>query len=212
VEILGWIARHGVVTAELVGRRFFWRVDKHTYGKWATYHRLAALERMRLILRSRSYGYPVPVLRVTREGARIAGVGLRPAPLVHSEVRHTVALVWLTEYLLRENSRSELVTERELRAERYRRRHSGEREHEEGRAPDALLRLPHGDAGEETVAIELDMTRKDRRAMEHMVRQYDHEKVDRVWWFVRSARVASVQRLVKELHADDRIEVKRWLE
>jgi hypothetical protein len=120
IQILRWIARHGVVTAELVGRRFFWRAGRHTYGMWAAYHRLAALERMRLIIRTKSYGYPQPVLRVTRAGARIADVGIRPAPLVASELHHSIALVWLTEYLLAENRGAELITERELRAQRYR--------------------------------------------------------------------------------------------
>jgi hypothetical protein len=215
VAILRWIARHGVVTAELVGRQFFWRTERQDYAKWATYHRLAALERMRLVIRTKSYGYPAPVMRVTREGARIADVGLRPAPLVHSELRHTLALVWLTEYLLRENAGAQLVTERELRAERYRERREGERDVEQGRAPDALLRLPatqEADEHFETVAIELDLSRKDRREIERIVRQYDHEKVDRVWWFVRSARVASVRGLIRELHAEDRVEVREWLE
>lgn len=213
VEILRWIARHGVVTAELVGRRFFWRPDRNTYGQWATYRRLAALERMRLIIRTRSYGYPLPVVRVTRQGAEIADAGIRPAPLVATQLRHTLALVWLTEYLLTEHSGAQLVTERELRAQRYRELRNGEREIEHGRAPDALLHLPARDASApiETVAIELDVSRKDRRAMERMVRQYDREVVDRVWWFVRPVQVERTRQLVHELHADDRIEVRQWL-
>jgi hypothetical protein len=216
VEILRWIARHGVVTAELIGRRFFWRRDRNTWGKWATYHRLAALERMGLVLRTRSFAYPVAVLRVTREGARIADVGLRPAPLVPSELPHTVALVWLTENLLHQNAGSELVTERELRAQRYRERRDGERDLEQGRAPDALLRLPqtadHPDGSPETVAIELDLSRKGRREMERMIRQYDHENVDHIWWFVRPFRLERTRQLVRELRAEGRIEVHRWLE
>ena len=44
-EILRWMTRHGVVTAELVGRRFFWRPAVNDYGKWAAYRRLRALRR-----------------------------------------------------------------------------------------------------------------------------------------------------------------------
>lgn len=215
VEILRWIARHGVVTAELVGRRFFWRPDRNTYAKWAAYNRLTALERMRLIVRTRSYGYPIPVLRVTREGARIADVGVGPAPLVHSELRHTIALVWLSEYLLNENAGAQLTTERELRAERYRQRREGKQDLEQGRAPDALLRLPSSQTegrDVETVAVELDVSRKDRRAMERMVHQYDRENVDRVWWFVRTVRVERARQVVRELRADNHIEVRAWLE
>lgn len=209
------MTRHGVVTAELVGRRFFWRPDRNTYGKWAAYHRLAALEQMGLIIRTRSYGYPIPVLRVTREGARIADIGIGPAPLVHSELRHTIALVWLTEYLLYENAGATLITERELRAERYRQHREGEQHLERGRVPDALLRLPgsqHEGRDMETVAVELDVSRKDGRAMVRMVHQYDRENVDRVLWFVRTVRVERARQIVRELRADDRIEVRAWLE
>lgn len=212
IEILRWIARHGVVTAELIGRRFFWRPDRRTYGKWATYHRLAALESMRLVIRTRSYGYPLPVVRVTRQGAHIADAGIRPAPLVATELRHALTLVWLTEYLLTEHAGAKLVTERELRVQRYRELRNGDREIEHGRVPDALLHLPaHNPAGAQTVAIELDLSRKDRRAMERMVRQYDRENVDRIWWFVRAVQVERTRELVHQLHADDRIEVLQWL-
>jgi hypothetical protein len=168
---------------------------------------------MRLIIRTRSYGYPLPVLRITRQGSDIADAGIRPAPLVATELRHTVALVWLTEYLLTEHTGAQLVTERELRARRYRELRNGDRQVAHGRAPDALLRLPALDAatGTQTVAIELDLSRKDRRAMERMVRQYDREDVDRVWWFVRPVQVERTRELVHQLHADDHIEVRQWL-
>lgn len=212
-EILQWITRHGVVTTELVGRRFFWRPHESDYGKWAAYRRLRALRELGLVLSNKPFADRPAVLRVTREGARIADVGLRPAPLVLSELRHSLAVVWLTEYLLAENAGAELTTERELRAQRYRELRDGVREAEEGRAPDALLRIPKNDAsaqGVMTVAVELDLTRKDRRAMERMVRQYDYETVDRVWWYVTPARVERTRALVRELHAEDRIEVRAW--
>jgi hypothetical protein len=207
------MTRHGVVTTELVGRRFFWRPSKKDYGKWAAYRRLRALRELGLVLSNKPLADLPAVLRVTREGARIADVGLRPAPLVLSELRHSLAVVWLTEYLLAENAGVELTTERELRAQRYRELRDGVREVEEGRAPDALLRIPTNGPGAQgvvTVAVELDLTRKDRRAMERMVRQYDHETVDRVWWYVTPGRLDRTRTLVRELRADDRIEVRAW--
>ncbi|HEX5309264.1 MAG TPA: hypothetical protein VFW38_09325 [Solirubrobacteraceae bacterium] len=208
------MTRHGVVTAELVGRRFFFRgPNAGDYGKWAAYRRLRALRELGLILSDKPFADRPAVLRVTREGARIADVGLRPAPLVLSELRHSLAVVRLTEYLLAENAGAELTTERELRAQRYRELRDGVREPEEGRAPDALLRIPTNGLGAQgvvTVAVELDLTRKDRRAMERMVRQYDYERVDRVWWFVTLARLDRTRALVRELRAEDRIEVKAW--
>jgi hypothetical protein len=207
------MARHGVVTAELVGRRFFRRPDENDYGKWAAYRRLRALRALGLVLSNKPFAGRPAVLRVTREGARIADVGLRPAPLVLSELRHSLAVVWLTEYLLAENAAAELTTERELRAQRYRELRDGVRDVEEGRAPDALLRIPTNDAsaqGVMTVAVELDLSRKDRRAMERMVRQYDRERVDRIWWYVTPARLERTRALVRELRADNRIEVRGW--
>lgn len=213
-EILRWITRHGVVTAELVGRRFFWRSDVKQYGKWAAYRRLRALQDLGLVLSDKPYAAAPAVLRVTREGARIADVGLRPAPLVLSQLNHSLAVVLLAEYLLVEHPGAELQTERELRAQRYRERREGLREVERGRASDALLRIPAGKGpgaeGVVTVAVELDLSRKDRRVIERMVFQYNHEDVDRVWWYVTASRVERVQQIVQELHADYRIEVRAW--
>lgn len=212
-EIVRWITRHGVVTAELVGRRFFWRPAVNDYGKWAAYRRLRTLRKIGLILSDKPFANEPAVLRVTRDGAYLADVGLRPAPLVLSELRHSLAVVWLTEYLLAENAGAELTTERELRAERYREQRDGARRIEQGRAPDGLLRIPTKGAGAQgvmTVAVELDLSRKDRRAMERMVRQYDREKVDRVWWYVTPARLERTRALVRQMRADDRIEVREW--
>lgn len=212
VEILRWITRHGIATAELVGRRFFWR-DADKYGRWAAYRRLRALRALGLVLSDKPFAHEPEVLRVTREGARIADVAVRPAPLVVSQLRHSIAVVWLTEYLLAEHPGAELTTERELRAERQRERSDGTRETEKGRTPDALLRIPTtgpGAQGVLTVAVELDLSRKDRRAMERMVRQYDYERVDRVWWYVTPARLDRTRALVRALRAEDRIEVRAW--
>jgi hypothetical protein len=203
------MTRHGIVTAELVGRRFFWRPDQTTYGKWAAYRRLRALRDLGLVLRDKPYAQRPAALRVTREGARIANIGLRPAPLVLSELDHTIAVVWLTEYLLAEHPGAELTTERELRAQRYRELRDGNRQTERGRTPDALLRLPDKSL---TVAVELDRSRKDRRAMERMIRQYDYENVDQIWWYVKARRVDRTRAVVRELRADDRIEVRPWHE
>jgi hypothetical protein len=207
------MARHGVVTAELVGRRFFWRPGRGTYGRWAAYRRLRALAALGLILSDKPFAHRPAALRVTREGARIAAAGLRPAPLVLSQLRHTLAVVWLTEYLLAEHPGTELTTERELRAQRYRELRAGTRESATGRTPDAILRIPARSAGAQgirTVAVELDLSRKDRRAMERMVHQYDRERVDAVWWYVTAGRVDRIRALVRELDADDRIEVRAW--
>jgi hypothetical protein len=212
-EILRWITRHGVVTVELVGRRFFWRAKEKVWGKWATYRRLRALKDLGLILTNKPFADMPAVLRVTREGARIADVGIRPAPLVESQLRHSLAVVWLTERLLYEHPGAELVTERELRAQRYREASAGEREPEEGRTADAWLRVPAKGAGAQgikTVAIELDLSRKDGRAMRRMISQYEREPVKEVWWYVTPARVDRITEFVRKEDAADFFEVRAW--
>jgi hypothetical protein len=210
------MTRHGMVTAELVGRKFFFRgPGKDDFGKWAAYRRLRALEDLGLILRDKSHAHPAEVLRVTREGARIADVGIRPAPLVHREVPHALAVVWLVEYLLLEHPGAELTTEREIRADRYRSREAFQRggESNKGRAADAILRIPADGPGAQgviTVAVELDLSRKDRRAMEDMIRRYNRARFDRIWWYVKPPRVARTREFVREMRADDRIEVRAW--
>jgi hypothetical protein len=211
MEILRWITRHGVVNAELVGRRFFWRPDTKTFGKWAAYRRLRALGDLGLVLNNKPIADLPAAIRVTREGARLADVGLRPAPLVVSQLRHSFAVVVLSEYLLADNPGAELTTERELRAERYRELRNGNRRTGVGRCPDALLTLPkQGSKPGQTVAIELDLTRKDRRTIDSIVRAYDHEKVDAVWWFVAPGRIDGIKNIVKSLNAEDRIELRPW--
>jgi hypothetical protein len=207
------MTRHGVVTTELVGRRFFWRPETKTYGKWAAYRRLAAMERLGPILRDKPFANEPSVLRVTREGARIADVGIRPAPLVLSELRHTLAVVLLAEALTAQHPGSELLTERELRAERYRLR-TQRVDTSLGRTPDALLRIRRKGRGAQAVkrvAVELDLTRKDRRAMERMIHQYDQEdEIDEVWWYVIPARMERTRIVVSDLAAADRFEVREW--
>jgi hypothetical protein len=211
--MIRWIARHGVVLADHVGRVFFWHPDRGTYGQRATYRRLDALRQLGLILYQREYGTPHKVIRVTREGARLADVGVRPAPYVLSELQHTLDVVALGEYLVRRHPGAELVTERELRAQRAREILAGTREFGLGRTPDGLLRFP-GQAGSQgtplTIAIELDLTRKDQRALERIVSAYAYERFDRVWWFVKPFRAERMRTIVRAMQAENRMEVHEW--
>jgi hypothetical protein len=211
IEIIRWITRHGVVTADLVGRRFFWRPELHTYGARATYRRLNTLCRLGLILDKREYGAPHHVVRTTRAGARLAAVGIRPAPFVLHELHHTLAVVTLGEYLLFENPGAELTTERELRVQRLQQTLAGTRQHGVGRIPDAALLLrPDAQGRRARVAVELDLTRKDQRTIENIIRQYAYEDFDRVWWYVKPFRVERMQNVVRSLHAGHRVEVQPW--
>jgi hypothetical protein len=222
--VLRWITRHGVVTAEQVARTFFARPGSETgYSEWAAKHRLAALSHLGLIVRNAN-PYPTrkgggqQLLRASRVGARLADVGVSEAPLVISELRHTLALVSLTEFLLERHPGATLTTERELRAQEYRRRYHGGSASRLPRIPDAVITIPRPGAkpGDHydvvTIAIELDLSNKDRRAMQTMIERYRRMSFDKVWWYVKAARVEAVQDLVQALRVHDRFEVipVRW--
>jgi len=213
LEIVRFITRHGVVTSEDVATRFFWREEQNRPGIWAAYRRISALRWLGLILSDKPFANRPTVLRVTREGARLADVGIAPAPLVLSELNHSLAVVRVVEQLARDHPGAEITTERELRAERYRERREGDRPVGRGRTPDAILRLAKKDAKRttETIAIEVDITRKDRRALERIILAYDHElDVDRVWWYVSPRRAERVRDVVRSLRAERRIEIREW--
>lgn len=201
-----------MVTADDVALRFFWREERKQPGIWAAYKRLGALRWLGLILQDKPFAAMPAVLRVTKEGARLADVGVGPAPLVLSEIQHSLAIVRVTEMLLKEHPGAELTTERELRVERYRARRAGEMSDGRGRTPDALLRRPKkGAKGDtQTIAIEVDTSRKDRRAIERIITAYDYERVDAIWWFVAPARVDRVRDVVRALRAERRFEVRPW--
>lgn len=206
VAIVRWIARHGVVTPQQVAARFFER-DDHHLGTWAAYRRLRALEAMRLIRRDRTFWKESQVLRVTEPGARLADVGLGPANLVLAEVHHTLALVDLLEELERANPGSRLVTERELRARRYRERYAGTQS-AQGRMPDGAITLQDG----RRIAIELDLTPKRARDVEAIVNAYAYEarNFQAIWWYALPGRVGAISEIVSANRADDLIKVLPW--
>ncbi len=204
----------------MIGQRFFWRPERGVYGERALRHRLDALSRLGLIVHnSNPYSTPLlhgrreHVIRVTCEGARVAEVDLGPAPLVISELRHTLALVQLCESLQANNPTATLTTERELRAQIYRALRNGERDSAPARIADALLHITTGEGKTKrtvVIAVELDTSRKDAHTMERMIRAYDREPVDRVWWFVTRDRLARIRDFVKELHHEARVQVFPW--
>lgn len=214
LEILRFIARHGVVTTEDVALRFFWREEYRRPGIWAAFRRISALHWLGLVLKDKPFANRPQVLRVTEEGARLADVGVGPARLVLSELGHSLAVVRVVEELAKAHPDAEITTERQLRAEHYRERRAGERPVGRGRTPDALVLLPKkggSRGGTETVAIEVDITRKDRRALERIIVAYDHElEVDRVWWYVAPRRAERVREVIRSLRAESRIEVREW--
>lgn len=205
-EILMWLGRYGMVTADQVAARFFGRSEGEV-GKRAAYRRLAILEKLGLIRRDRTPFWRAPnVLRLTTEGARVGELGVRPARLVEGEIRHSVAVVDLAEALLAANKGATLRTEREMRTERWHDRKDGDIRGGRGRVPDAELTLKSG----RVVAVELDLTPKRSKDFERILRAYKQEKFDEIWWYVVPGAVARVTKLVEENRADDFVSVRAW--
>ena len=207
-EILAWIGRHGIVTPDHVARRFFVRPDGEV-GKRATYRRIDALVTLKLIRRDRTPFWHGPsVLRITAIGAQFGEVGVRPARLVEPELRHSLALVNLTEELAAANKGSVLRTEREIRTERWHGRQDGRFRPGKGRTADGELVLKSG----KTVAIELDLTPKRSKDFERILRSYRQERYDLVWWYVVPGALDRVRKLVVDNRCDDFVDVRVWIE
>ena len=205
VEIVRWIGRHGIVTVEQVSTKFFAREDG-SLGNWAAYRRLRKLEELHLIRRDPTFWREPAVLRVTTAGAGLAEIDVAPAHIVLAEVHHTLALVDLMEHLLAQNRRATMVTEREIRALRFRELAVKQRRPGYGRIPDGILHL--GD--KKTVAVELDLTSKRQRDIERVITGYKQERYDSVWWFARPAITGRIKEIVVANRVDDLIDVKTW--
>lgn len=206
MAIVEWIGRHGVVTADQVAARYF-------RGRRAAYRRLDALRALGLVRRDHTFWREPAALRVTPAGARLVDLSVAPAELVLPEVRHGLALVTLSERLLRHYSGATYVTERELRAAELRARrqlpdHSGYQ-----RIPDGLLLLPDG----HRVAIELDLTNKRTVEIERIVTCYQNmhlvggdQRISSVIWYARPPEAARIRACVERKDCGDLIAVEEW--
>lgn len=204
LDMLRWIGLHGVVTPDQIAAHFFARDDGST-GSSAAYRRLRKLEQLKVVRRSHTFYREASVIRLTRSGAALADADVGPARLVLAEVHHTLAIVDLTERLLRQNKSAKLTTERELRIARRRALASHTRKAGEGRIPDAVLTI-----GRRTVAVELDLTPKRTNDLEKILRAYLRERYDEVWWYALPRVVSRLRDIVKSNRADDLVKVHVW--
>jgi hypothetical protein len=202
VEILAWMGRHGVVTPQQIGRRFFEHDDRVAQKR--AYRRLGKLEELGLIRRDAPFARHPEVLRLRSRGVTLAQSDLPPARFVLREISHELAVVDLVEDLLRENAGSTLWTGREVRRLRTAQRLEGTRRVGRGRTPDAVLRLESGIA----VAVELQLVPRRTRDDLTVLEGYIQERFDRVWWYVPEAAVERVRKLVRDRQADDLVEVR----
>lgn len=203
-ELLGWMGRHGIVTAEQVATRFFAK-DSGEVGRRAAYRRLSKLEAGGFLVRRAT---PLSDARriwlLSQAGTRAVGLGLAPARLIEADLRHALALVDLMDRLADQHQGSRYRTERELRVDYHRQRVAGTRRPGRGRTPDGELQFVSG----ETVAIELDLTPKRSVAYERVIRSYCQERFVRVWWYAPATSAGRLARLVEDARSGDFIEVR----
>lgn len=202
VEILTWMGRHGVVTPQQVGRRFF--VHEGAVAQKRAYRRLAKLEELDLIRRDTPFARHPDVLRLRSRGAALAQGNLPPARYVLREIPHELAVVDLVEGLLAQHLGATVQTGREVRRQRAGERLDGNRSPGRGRTPDAVLILKSG----KTAAIELQLTTRRARDDLTVLEGYVQERFDYVWWYVPEAAVQRVRKLVADRRADDMVEVR----
>src|SRR5271155_818389 len=113
VAMLAWIGRHGVVTAQQVGRRFF--VHGDTIGQKRAYRRLQKLEEMGLLRRDTPFARHPDVLRLRSAGARVAGAGVTALPrLSDHEIPHALVVVEIVESLQAAYPSAAIRTAREV--------------------------------------------------------------------------------------------------
>ena len=208
LDILVWVARHGIVTVDQIAAKFF----PTPHGKSAAFQRVRKLcdAHPPLLQRTRTHYREPSVLRVTTQGAKLADTGLSPARIVPAEVHHALAIVDLAEELLAAHPGATLLTERERRAQRYREKRAGERK-TTGRIPDAVLVLPpRNGTKERSIAIELDRSPRSRMDAETVIKAYIAEKYDEVLWYVRPNRVDFIREIVRRMKTGDFIEVRPW--
>jgi hypothetical protein len=155
VEIIRWIGRHRVATAEQVRRRFFGRWPSRAYG------RLAGLVERSLLKRDFWRDKEPAVYLATDAGLRLAGLRLSPARPDYSRIPHDLLVVDISERLLSENPGASWITEREVRSDLTRaalQKGSGRMllDPRRGRIPDGILVLPDG----RRVGLEVELSPK----------------------------------------------------
>lgn len=174
-ELVAWVTRHGMVTADQICRRFFGTIR-------VTRRRLRRLEQAGLIRRDPAWhGLPL-VVRTTHRGTELADVDLGPASLDYAQLHHQLAIIDLSEELLAAHPGTAWETEREVRRDRIRAARVdplalGRR------IPDGLLVFPD----RHRIAVELNRTPKRSRRLDTLVASYALDRdVTAVWWYLPS--------------------------
>jgi hypothetical protein len=204
-QLVGFVARHGVVTMEHV-------MAALGVGRASAYRRVARcidrglLERIELLRREPS------LLRATRRGLRFAGVGMSLAIVSPATVDHSLRCASTALLLAREPGVDQLLSERELiLAERIEGRPIASAK--VGELPDGRPRLHRPDlaifSGDRVIAVEVELTPKSSGRLREIIRGWRRASwVDEVRYHCEPGPTRrGVERAVRKLHAGDRIAI-----
>jgi hypothetical protein len=202
LEVLRYIARHGVCSPDQIGRKFWGGSDPT-----ARYRRIEKLAQQGYLDRDRTWYHGPYALRVTRKGLRACGSPFKPVGLNWGTVRHQLAMIDLSEELLSRHPDAWWLTEREVRQDWLRDRNRGDRH---ARLPDGVLRFPD----QRAVAVELELVPKRANDYREIGDSYLRELIGglhEVWWFVASRQAEdAVRRHFGAAYNPNPWRVERW--
>jgi hypothetical protein len=205
VAVLAWIGRHGVVSVDQVGRRFWQKPE----ASRATRRRMTVLLEAGLLARWAPLWTRGPALLIaTSRGLRVASVPLRQARVVSWRTEHSLALVDLSEELLAEYAGSSWLTERELMVGGWRTSLNLRR------LPDGLLVQSDG----RRFAVELEASRKEAERLRRIVNDYlpalaGPNALAGVIWYARRELSAGIEHLRSAVNSHGlgwAFEVRTW--
>lgn len=209
-EILTWLARQRIATAEIVGERF------GIAGSTA-YARLRLLARHGLVDHDRIFHGEAGVYRATRRGLALAGLPGGATRIDLVSYRHDLDLARVCTAAEREFGAAQVLTERELRhreaqatAPRYATTLAGGARYPRRHYPD--LAVDPGE-GRRPLVFELERTRKDARRLEAIFRSYVRARhIEAVRYYACEPAVerALLQALARVKAPPGLIEVRAW--
>ncbi len=202
IAIVEWVGRQGAVRAEHVMARF-------SIGRTAAYRRLHELVDSGLLRRHRLLYRDGGLLTATAEGLRCAGLDrLTPARISLALVPHMIASAAFAADLEPRLVDEQLLSDREHRAAEIA---AGEPiasaiigaprgRHEGLHRPDfALIKRDGGDV----VAVEIELTLKNRTRLERILRGYlRNQNVAVVRYYARREIAQAVERVARAVGAD----------
>ncbi len=194
LDLLRWINGFGFVMSGQVGR--WMGVDEKVSGR-----RLRKLESIGVIARERVFHRGGSVVRVTKTGVQLAGDALGPMRMLRlGSFEHDRALVDLSLDILAEHKGAVFLPDRRIRHERG----QGSGVGQKGHIADGFLVRSDGT----TVAIELELTRKQRWRLKKIIGELQADmRLEAVWYFCAPTVVDLVREIVG---GDEMFSVFAW--